>query len=89
MTQAERIHARLKRGWTSSRALNRIAFRYSARIFDLRRDGANIESERRPNGMWYYRVKPKPRTRWTRENWNKSKRDRALSRIKDDVVRGL
>ncbi len=59
MTQAERIHAHLKRGWTGMRVLNRISFRYGARIFELRQTGVVIEKEHRKNGMWYYRVKPK------------------------------
>lgn len=41
-TQADRILERLKRGPATNRELNGIAFRYSARIHELRRDGYDI-----------------------------------------------
>ena len=42
MTQKERILARLQRGPATNRDLNDIAFRYSARIAELRNEGHNI-----------------------------------------------
>ena len=42
MTQKERILARLQRGPATNRDLNAIAFRYSARIAELRDEGHNI-----------------------------------------------
>ena len=43
-TQAERILERLSQGWTCSRELHAIAWRFSARIHDLRNKGHEIES---------------------------------------------
>ena len=42
MTQKERILARLQRGPATNRELNAIAFRYSARIAELRDGGHAI-----------------------------------------------
>jgi len=55
MTQKEQILAILGRGWTHFDRLNSICFRYSARIYDLRRDGHNIE-KKQVKGVWYYRL---------------------------------
>ena len=41
-TQKEHILARLQRGPATNRDLNAIAFRYSARIAELRDEGHNI-----------------------------------------------
>lgn len=54
MTQKEKILARLKRGPATSPELNEIAFRYSARIDDLRKLGHNITSERLKQGVWLF-----------------------------------
>ena len=42
LTQKERILARLQRGPATNRDLNAIAFRYSARIAELRDEGHRI-----------------------------------------------
>ncbi len=42
-TQKERILHRLRRGPATNRDLNEIAFRYSARIAELRDDGHHID----------------------------------------------
>ena len=42
--------------WHSNVQLNRICFRYGARIFDLKRDGYNIDSERVKGGLWQFRL---------------------------------
>ena len=42
LTQKERILARLQRGPATNRDLNAIAFRYSARIAELRAEGHTI-----------------------------------------------
>ena len=42
MTQKERILHRLQRGPATNRELNDIAFRYSARIAELRNEGHDI-----------------------------------------------
>lgn len=42
LTQKDRILARLRRGPATNRELNDIAFRYSARIAELRDEGHNI-----------------------------------------------
>jgi hypothetical protein len=42
LTQKERILARLQRGPATNRDLNQIAFRYSARIAELRDEGHSI-----------------------------------------------
>jgi hypothetical protein len=62
MTQKERIHELLKSNgseWTDMQELNRIAFRYSARLADLRADGIEIES-RHEGSHWWYRLKAPP-----------------------------
>lgn len=46
MTQKERILARLKEGPARNRDLNEIAFRYSARIAELRAEGHDIHCRR-------------------------------------------
>ena len=43
MTQKDRILARLKEGPARNHDLNEIAFRYSARIAELRAEGHRIE----------------------------------------------
>ena len=58
MTQKERILARLRKGPASNRELNVIAFRYSARIAELRDEGHSIQwaaAKDRP-GLTIYRL---------------------------------
>ena len=62
-TQKERILRRLQHGPTTNRALNEIAFRYSARIDELRAEGHQIEWEPqrhpatgKPTGLNVYRL---------------------------------
>lgn len=43
LSQKDRILARLQRGPATNRDLNDIAFRYSARIAELRNEGHRIE----------------------------------------------
>ena len=45
--------------WVHFSHLNDICFRYGARIFDLRRDGHNIETKQ-VKGVFYYKLKPTP-----------------------------
>lgn len=54
-SQAARILKLLKsKGQATNRELNRIAFRYSARVADLRREGHNIVSVREKDGLWRF-----------------------------------
>lgn len=46
LTQKEEIRYLLGRGeWVCGRDLHRVCWRYSARIFDLRRDGLDIQEK--------------------------------------------
>lgn len=54
-TQAARILKLLKaKGQATNRELNRIAFRYSARLADLRAEGHKIVSVREKDGLWRF-----------------------------------
>lgn len=45
-------------GWVPSRALHDVAgWRYSARIYDLRQAGHDIESRRESQQVWIYRLR--------------------------------
>ena len=58
LSQKERILARLRKGPATNRELNEIAFRYSARISELRDEGHNIAwraAKDRP-GLTIYRL---------------------------------
>jgi len=56
-TQAETILRRLIiGGWVANHELNRIAFRYSARIMELRRSEFVISKWKDRDGVWYYRL---------------------------------
>lgn len=62
-SQKEMILRRLQRGPATNRALNEIAFRYSARIEELRAEGHQIEWEPqrhpltgKPTGLNMYRL---------------------------------
>lgn len=56
LTHKQRIMLLLATGhWVSARALNAICFRYSARIFELRRAGFAVEMQRAPDGSVFYR----------------------------------
>lgn len=62
-TQKERILAALRRGPVTNRELNSIAFRYSARIAELRADGHDIRTYRLPgrsDGLRVYALGPLP-----------------------------
>lgn len=55
MTQNQKIYLALKPGkWVHYAKLNRICFRYGARIFDLRRMGVDI-GKKKVGDEWYYR----------------------------------
>ena len=58
-TYKEKIFTKLKQGgWVSNRALNKVCFRYSARIHELREEGHVIEKKRaihNPN-LFYYKL---------------------------------
>lgn len=59
-TKADMVLWRLKMAhgdWVHFRALNKICFRYGARIYDLRQKGHEIEKQSQ-RGVWYYRLKP-------------------------------
>lgn len=61
-TQAERILALLEeRDSVTNLELNRICFRYGARIHDLREDGHNITSKRLKQGVWEFRLNKEPK----------------------------
>lgn len=62
-TQKERILAALLRGPATNRELNSIAFRYSARIAELRAEGHDIRTYRLPgraDGLRIYALGPLP-----------------------------
>lgn len=55
LTQTARILKLLKaNGSATNRELNRIAYRYSARIADLRVEGWDILSVRDKDGLWRF-----------------------------------
>lgn len=61
-TQKERLLVLLRLGWVSNVRLNRICFRYGARIFELREAGYNIVKKHQgQHGLVYYKLK-----RWGR-----------------------
>ena len=43
-------------GWVSSLVLNRIAFRYGARIYELRLRGVEVDKKPGAHGEYFYRV---------------------------------
>ena len=55
LTQKEKILAMLKLRQHSAVELNKIAFRYSARIEELRNQGHNIETIREKNSKGKYK----------------------------------
>lgn len=58
LTQTARILKLLKtNGSATNRELNRICFRYGARIHDLRREGWEITSVREKDGLWRFVLK--------------------------------
>ncbi|MDR6794202.1 hypothetical protein J2X12_003469 [Pseudarthrobacter oxydans] len=58
LTQTARILKPLKtNGSATNRELNRICFRFSARIHDLRREGWDILSVREKDGLWVFYLK--------------------------------
>jgi hypothetical protein len=52
-----RVLARLKDGPATNHELNGLAFRYGARIHELRRDGLVIDAEPKGQGVWVYTLK--------------------------------
>jgi Helix-turn-helix domain len=54
MTQTEKILDLLRQGSATNEQLNNIAYRYSARINDLRRKGFNIISEHIGGSKWRF-----------------------------------
>lgn len=55
LTQSQKIIRLLKGNkFVTNIDLNKIAYRYSARIFELRRDGWKIEREYERPGIWRY-----------------------------------
>lgn len=55
--QREAILQRLQQGEATSDELNEICFRYSARIFELRKAGYQIEKRRISAGVFGYQLK--------------------------------
>ena len=47
-------------GWVSSLVLNRIAFRYSARLWDMKNRGIEWEKKAGEHGEWFYRLATPP-----------------------------
>lgn len=59
--QASRILRLLRSERTvTNKQLNRICFRYGARIFELRREGWNIQKESLGRGLFQYWLVPEP-----------------------------
>lgn len=57
MSQSSRIMKAISReGGALSSELNGIAYRYSARIHELRKDGVNISTERLKDGLFRYQL---------------------------------
>ena len=56
MTQMGKILERLLEGPAVNTELNRIAFRYSARIFELRQMGLKITTQPLGDGLVQYRL---------------------------------
>jgi hypothetical protein len=60
VTQKEQVRDRLNNanGWVSNRVLSRITHRFSARIYDLRKEGEPISRKRAKNNqyLYYYRL---------------------------------
>jgi hypothetical protein len=54
-----RILARLQAGPATNHELNGIAFRYGARLLELRREGHAITSEQVGGGVWVYALAAK------------------------------
>lgn len=49
----------VKAGWVPSTVLLELAgWRYSARLYDLKKQGFEHESEQLEEGVWIYRLKP-------------------------------
>ncbi|KUM38984.1 helix-turn-helix domain-containing protein [Arthrobacter sp. EpRS71] len=58
LTQTSRLLKLLKtKGSATNRELNRICFRYGARIHDLRHEGYEIVSEHIKDGLWRFTYK--------------------------------
>ena len=58
LSQTARILKLLKtNGSATNRELNRICFRYGARLHDLRREGWEITSVREKDGLWRFVLK--------------------------------
>lgn len=58
-SQAARILRLLKKkGTVTNRELNRICFRYGARIWELRREGHTIVSNKVRGGLWEFTYMP-------------------------------
>jgi len=54
-TQSAKILSLLKKqGSATNTQLNKICFRYGARIFDLRKEGHNILSVQEKKGLWRF-----------------------------------
>jgi hypothetical protein len=60
MTQAQKILARLVESPATSRDLNNICFRFSARIHELRKEGYVIRSERIKDGLFRFTLEGEP-----------------------------
>jgi hypothetical protein len=54
MSSKERVLARLQSGTATNVELNRICFRFGARIKELRNAGRKIEGRCVGNGVWEY-----------------------------------
>lgn len=59
LTHAQRIMLLLSQGrWVSARELNAIAFRYTARLHELKKRGFAWEIKRDESGLTWYKAKP-------------------------------
>jgi hypothetical protein len=54
--QSAEILKRLRQGPATNAELNRICYRYSARIHDLRQSGYRISGKRIEGGLWLFRL---------------------------------
>ena len=61
MSSKERIYTRLLAGPVTNTELNTIAFRYGARILELRGEGHRIDRELVGRGVFRYTLRPQDR----------------------------
>ncbi|WP_024816937.1 helix-turn-helix domain-containing protein [Arthrobacter sp. 31Y] len=61
MSQREKILQLLKTGPATNQQLNKVCYRYGARIHELRNAGHNIVSEQIDRGLWQFRLEEQSR----------------------------